>query len=103
MSATLDSALFCAFFNGAPIVSVPGRAFPVSSYYLEDLMDATDHLIEEGSRYAIREDRYGGSKATLWVTNRGGDKHKKVVDLVSQVDVTDVSDSYPGYKISTRR
>ena len=66
-------------------------------------MDATDHIIEEGSRYAVRDDRYSGSKATLWVTNRGGEKRKEVVDLVSQVDVSDVSDLYPGYKMSTRR
>ena len=103
MSATLDSKLFCSFFNGAPLVSVPGRTFPVSSYYLEDLMDATDHMIEEGSPYAVREDHYGGSKATLWVTNRGGEKRREVVDLVSQVDVSEVTDLYPGYKMSTRR
>ena len=66
-------------------------------------MDATDHMVEEGSRYAVREDRYGGSKATLWVTNRGGEKRREVVDLVSQVDVSEVSDQYPGYKMSTRR
>ena len=102
MSATLDSKLFCSFFQGAPLLSVPGRTFPVSSYYLEDLMDATDHMIEEGSRYAVRENRYG-EKATLHVTTRGGEKRKEVVDLVSQTDVSEVSDLYTGYKMSTRR
>jgi len=102
MSATLDANLFCSFFNDAPLVSVPGRTFPVSTYFLEDLIDATDHIIEEGSRFAIRETYYN-EKASLWVTNRGGEKRKEVVDLVSQTDVSDVSDLFPGYKMSTRR
>ena len=102
MSATLDSKLFCNYFDGAPVISVPGRTFPVTSYYLEDLMDATNHIIEEGSRYALREMRYGDI-ATLQVTTRGGEKRREVVDLVSQTDVSEVSDLYPGYKMSTRR
>lgn len=103
MSATLDSNLFCSFFGDAPLISVPGRTFPVSDYHLEDLIDATDHIIEEGSRYALRSYGGTGEKATLWVTNRGGDKRREVVDLVSQTDVQDVSDLYPGYKMATRR
>ena len=103
MSATLDSELFCDYFQGAPLISVPGRTFPVSSYYLEDLLDATDHVIEEGSRYAMRENQDGVDRASLWVTTRGGEKRKEVVDLVSQVDVSEVSDLYPGYKFTTRR
>jgi hypothetical protein len=65
-------------------------------------MDATGHVIEEGSRYAVREDRFGG-KASLWITTQGGEKRKEVVDLVSQTDVDGVSNMYPGYKMSTRR
>jgi hypothetical protein len=102
MSATLDSELFCSFFGGAPLISVPGRTFPVSNYHLEDLLDATDHIVEEGSRYAVREGRYG-EKASLWVSTRGGEKRKEVVDLDSQTEVGGVSDMYPGYKMSTRR
>ena len=101
MSATMDSELFCSFFNGAPLISVPGRTFPVSNYYLEDLMDATDHIVEEGSRYALRENRYE-EKAALWITTKGGEKRKEVVDLVSQVDLGEVT-MFPGYKMSTRR
>lgn len=64
-------------------------------------MDATDHVIEEGSRYAIRRNRYE-EKTSLWVTTRGGEKRKEVVDLVSQVDLGEVT-MYPGYKMPTRR
>lgn len=102
MSATLDAELFCSFFQGAPLLSVPGRTFPVSNYYLEDLMDATNHIIEEGSRYAIREDRGVVNKTDLWVTTKGGEKRKETVMLQSE-EAVGVSDEYAGYRMSTRR
>ena len=36
MSATLNADLFVSYFPGASILSIPGRTFPVTSYYLED-------------------------------------------------------------------
>jgi pre-mRNA-splicing factor ATP-dependent RNA helicase DHX15/PRP43 len=33
MSATLDAAKFQAYFNDAPLLKVPGRTFPVETYY----------------------------------------------------------------------
>jgi len=102
MSATMETELFTNFFNGAPLISVPGRTFPVSNYYLEDLLDATDHVIEEGSRYAIRENHYGET-ASLMISTRGGEKRKERVDLTSQVEAIGVSDAYAGYKMTTRR
>lgn len=102
MSATLDSDLFCSFFNGAPLISVPGRTFPVSNYYLEDLIEATHHVIEEGSRYAKYEGRYT-EQASLMVTQRGGDKRKEVVDLSLAIDPIEISALYESYSTSTRR
>jgi len=32
-SATLDTASFAAFFNGAPVISVPGRLYPIELRY----------------------------------------------------------------------
>lgn len=101
MSATLDSALFSNFFNNAPVINVPGRTFPVSNYFLEDLLEATGHVIEEGSQYAIREHRHQNDKASLWVTSKGGEKRREVVDLVSQTN-SEASNLYVGYSIPTR-
>ncbi|KAJ3343657.1 hypothetical protein HDU91_000350 [Kappamyces sp. JEL0680] len=45
MSATLDAAKFQNYFNGAPLMSVPGRTFPVEIYYTpepeKDYLEAT--------------------------------------------------------------
>jgi ATP-dependent RNA helicase DHX29 len=101
MSATLDAELFKTFFYGAPLVSVPGRTFPVATYYLEDLLDATDHIIEEGSRYARRQ-RNERETASLSVTTRGGEKRRETVSLDSELSIN-VSDEFAGYKMSTRR
>ena len=108
MSATLDSELFCSFFEGAPLISIPGRTFPVASYHLEDLIDATDHMIEEGSRYAHRDNNYKQNQM-LVSTTRGQEKRKERVDIkqafggIGDQDAEYVSNDYPGYKMSTRK
>jgi len=104
MSATMDSDLFCSFFQGAPIIDVPGRTFPVAEYFLEDLLEATGHIIEEGSFHAIRDNRFDGEKSSLWVTTKGGEKRREVVDLSSaNLDDQVLSEEYIGYSTATRK
>lgn len=43
MSATVDSARFSTYLNNAPIIEVPGRTFPVNTYYLEDAIELTHY------------------------------------------------------------
>ncbi|KAI4103529.1 MAG: hypothetical protein LQ339_004254 [Xanthoria mediterranea] len=42
MSATVDAAKFSDYFNGAPVLTVPGRTFPVQTRYLEDAVEETN-------------------------------------------------------------
>ena len=44
MSATIDTTLFSQYFNNCPIVEVPGRAHPVTEYYLEDCIQLTNFM-----------------------------------------------------------
>ena len=82
---------------------VPGRTYPVAEYYLEDLLDGTDHFIEHDSKYAFREDN-NESTASLHITGRGGEKRKEIVTYEDyNNDLNDISDAYEGYKLSTRR
>ena len=39
MSATVDSKRFSDYLNGAPVLNVPGRTFPVQTKYLEDAIE----------------------------------------------------------------
>lgn len=40
MSATLNSALFSAYFGHCPTVKVPGYTHPVQDLFLEDVLQA---------------------------------------------------------------
>jgi ATP-dependent RNA helicase DHX29 len=102
MSATLDSELFCSFFNGAPFFSIPGRTYPVNQYYLEDILETSGYIVEEDSRYAMRRTREDNT-ASLWVTGRGGEKKRTMVSLESELESLEVSELYDGYSMSTRR
>ena len=41
MSATVDAERFSKYLDGAPILTVPGRTFPVETKFLEDAVEAT--------------------------------------------------------------
>ncbi|KAI9801044.1 MAG: hypothetical protein M1825_003579 [Sarcosagium campestre] len=43
MSATVNAQRFSAYLGGAPILTVPGRTFPVETRYLEDAIELTKH------------------------------------------------------------
>lgn len=50
MSATVDAQRFSAYFHGAPIITVPGRTFPVDARFLEDAIELTGYTVEDGSQ-----------------------------------------------------
>ncbi|XP_018560906.1 putative ATP-dependent RNA helicase DHX57 [Anoplophora glabripennis] len=51
MSATLNASLFAQYFGEIPVVNIPGRTFPVQQYFLEDILETTNYILEEGSEY----------------------------------------------------
>ncbi|EMS48785.1 putative ATP-dependent RNA helicase YTHDC2 [Triticum urartu] len=38
MSATIDAERFSQYFNGCPVIRVPGHTYPVKTFYLEDVL-----------------------------------------------------------------
>ena len=101
MSATLDAKLFSSFFYGAPLISVPGRTFAVSNYFLEDLIEATGHIVEDNSPNA-RQYYQKNETASLHITTKGGRERSQIVSLDSEVDPT-LSEDFLGYSLATRR
>ena len=70
MSATVDAERFSKYLDGAPVLSVPGRTFPVETKFLEDAVEATKfrgsgasavHVIEEDEEV---EDDVTATKST---------------------------------------
>jgi pre-mRNA-splicing factor ATP-dependent RNA helicase DHX15/PRP43 len=51
MSATLDAQKFQEYFNGAPLLKVPGRTFPVEVFYTAD---PERNYVEAATRTAIQ-------------------------------------------------
>eukprot|EP00053_Salpingoeca_punica_P017114 m.163705 g.163705 ORF g.163705 m.163705 type:complete len:1485 (-) comp17116_c0_seq1:220-4674(-) len=45
MSATLDSARFSSYFQGAPVLEIPGFTHPVTDYFLEDVVAMTGYQL----------------------------------------------------------
>ncbi|BGO98493.1 hypothetical protein NBRC10513v2_002888 [Rhodotorula toruloides] len=63
MSATVDAEKIADYMGGCPVVRVPGRTFPVTAYYLEDVVELTRYRLDPNtdSPYVARNKRaYGG-------------------------------------------
>lgn len=56
MSATVDAQRFSEYLDGAPVVDVPGRTFPVNALFLEDAIEVTGHTNEDASASAVDEE-----------------------------------------------
>ncbi|XP_017888277.1 dosage compensation regulator isoform X2 [Ceratina calcarata] len=50
MSATIDTTLFSNYFNNCPVIEIPGRAYPVQEYFLEDCIELTHFVPPTESR-----------------------------------------------------
>eukprot|EP00041_Stephanoeca_diplocostata_P030409 m.919325 g.919325 ORF g.919325 m.919325 type:complete len:1400 (-) comp23750_c0_seq1:123-4322(-) len=70
MSATMETQKFTEYFDGCPSLAVPGRTFPVTELFLEDVVEATGYTLDSESRY------YTGNTA-----DNDGDSAGKVEDL----------------------
>ncbi|CAL9683143.1 unnamed protein product [Knipowitschia caucasica] len=62
MSATLNANLFSEYFYNCPTVHIPGRTFPVDQFFLEDAIEKTGYVIEDGSPF-MRSGKQSGSNA----------------------------------------
>ena len=58
MSATVDAERFSSYLSGAPIMTVPGRTFPVETKYLEDVIEITNFDHGEESTRSYQELEY---------------------------------------------
>ncbi|XP_039856737.1 ATP-dependent RNA helicase DHX29 [Simochromis diagramma] len=80
MSATVDCDKFSNYFNRCPVISIPGRTFPVEVFHLEDIVEQTGYVLEKDSEYSqkILEEE---EEVTISVTQKGGKtlQHQEVI------------------------
>ena len=72
------------------------RTFPVRTFYLEDLLEQTNHVIEEGSRYAIRNNAANLMKSVQIKSRRGTENHEYSAN-------GGISELFSAYSIETRK
>ncbi|XP_023679147.2 ATP-dependent RNA helicase dhx29 isoform X1 [Paramormyrops kingsleyae] len=71
MSATVDCDKFAGYFGRCPVVTIPGRTFPVQVFHLEDVVEETGYVLERDSEYSqqyLEEEE----EVNLSVTVKGG-------------------------------
>ena len=56
MSATVDANRFSSYFHDAPILTVPGRTFPVQTKFLEDAVEVTGHVLDQDGQMREEEE-----------------------------------------------
>jgi ATP-dependent RNA helicase DHX29 len=84
MSATVDANRFSRYLNDAPIMTVPGRTFPVQTQYLEDAIELT---------------HYAGSSEKAQHNGKGSDDDE---DDEIMSDKSGIPSKLPGYSPATR-
>lgn len=53
MSATVDAEKFSAYLGKAPVLTVPGRTFPVQVAYLEDAVELTGYTLDQRNQEKV--------------------------------------------------
>ncbi|KAI5099549.1 ATP-dependent RNA helicase DHX29 [Silurus meridionalis] len=71
MSATVDCDKFAHYFNRCPVVTIPGKTFPVEVFHLEDIVEVTGYVLDQDSEYSQRfvEEE---EEISVSVTQKGG-------------------------------
>lgn len=74
MSATLDSDVFCKYFDDCPVINVPGRCYDVDIVYLDEILSMTEYKTKrmqtymdqnDGPKELRRRDEYPGAPETM--------------------------------------
>eukprot|EP01062_Namystynia_karyoxenos_P064654 TRINITY_DN5767_c0_g3_i1.p1 TRINITY_DN5767_c0_g3~~TRINITY_DN5767_c0_g3_i1.p1 ORF type:complete len:1315 (+),score=391.93 TRINITY_DN5767_c0_g3_i1:64-3945(+) len=92
MSATINPEQFAAYFLGAAIISIPGRTFPVTQLWLEDVIERTGYRPEwrwqELDEEARAQDRRAEGLAAI---AQGGAYSEPTVATLQRLDEAAVS------------
>lgn len=93
MSATIDSDLFANYFGADTVtLSVPGRLFPVETYFLENALELTRHEVDARAEWAK-----GGGPA--W--KEKGEPTDP--DTLEDIDDCALKERYGGFNTSVHR
>ncbi|KAG6543957.1 hypothetical protein Mapa_014581 [Marchantia paleacea] len=95
MSATLNAELFSSFFDGAPMLHIPGFTYPVESYFLEDVLKQTGHFLTPMNQI----DDYGHDKQWKMQKQMRGRSRKNQVNSIADAALAEQDYSDLHYRI----
>ncbi|KAH6761194.1 RNA helicase family protein [Perilla frutescens var. hirtella] len=91
MSATLNADLFSNYFDGAPMIHIPGFTYPVRAHFLEDILEMTGYKITSFNQI----DDYGQEK--LWKTQRQLAPRKRKNQITTLVEEAMSKSNFENY------
>ncbi len=102
MSATLNAQLFADYFASekCSVISVPGRSFPITSYYLEDILQQTNFKIESTSDCVYNASKISNiamvakeplDRGTRWRRITDSLSHRYPVNVLKSLEIVDES------------
>ena len=101
MSATVNAEQFSKYLDGAPILNVPGRTFPVDTKFLEDAIEATSYYITGVTQNEHMPDNDDGDDNDLDNDLSEATKSNMTVDLKSySVETRKTLSQYDEYRIN---
>ena len=112
MSATLNASSFASYFKDkVPVIDIPGRTFPVKQFFLEEILEKTQFVIEENSQYAKKrpkQDNRAVEQAKKKINKMGKDIFLDDYDAEmlfgnSDVDVKPAKDNVEDEKLSMKQ
>ncbi|KAI3811958.1 hypothetical protein L1987_16656 [Smallanthus sonchifolius] len=93
MSATINAEIFSSYFDGAPVIQIPGATHPVRTYFLENILESTGYRLTVDNQI----DDYGQA----WKLNKQTPNRRKS-QIASAVEEALRSADYGEYSQQTQ-
>ncbi|CAO3643232.1 unnamed protein product [Mucor hiemalis] len=100
MSATVEADRFSSYFGNCPVVSVPGRTYPVHVQYLEDVVEDIGYVLEEDSPFALRRNKVKTEVGNINVSGQGGSSKRVHYEMFEED--SDDDDPYDPTRIESK-
>ncbi|KAL9542861.1 hypothetical protein PS6_009585 [Mucor atramentarius] len=100
MSATVEASRFSQYFGNCPVISVPGRTYPVHVQFLEDIVQDTGYVLEEDSPFAVRRARVKTEYGNIHVSGQHGSSKRVHYEMFEED--SDDDDPYDPTRIESK-
>ncbi|KAL8196392.1 hypothetical protein R6Q57_024687 [Mikania cordata] len=93
MSATVNAEIFSSYFDGAPLIQIPGVTYPVRTHFLENILESTGYILTADNQISDYGQVWKLNKQTL---------NKRKSQIIAAVGEALVSADYSGYSQQTK-